>query len=265
VQVRVVQNPAVSSIKPADFADAIWDNDGWLVPVEWRRPPILVRPKDILDKLRPHLPAKYSPIQGESGNGLQSVYLAAVPNLMAVELLRPLAGWEPTSTVIAGRTISSENAIEQLDDKIEAEIKNDTDIDETERQALVLARRGQGRFRKNLSNFESKCRVTNVSDARLLRASHIKPWRACSTNHERLDGNNGLLLAPHVDLLFDRGYISFEGDGRLLRSPRVDPSELILLGIPTDDGFSVGPFNASQAQYLDFHRTSVFLRQLVDE
>jgi putative restriction endonuclease len=51
--IGVVQSPAVSGARPAEFADTIWDNDGWLVPVEWHRPPVVVRPKDILDVLRP--------------------------------------------------------------------------------------------------------------------------------------------------------------------------------------------------------------------
>ncbi|WP_375787742.1 HNH endonuclease [Bradyrhizobium sp. Pha-3] len=141
-----------------------------------------------------------------------------------------------------------ENAIDQLEDQIEARVKNDTSIDETERQAVVLARRGQGRFRKTLYEIEKCCRITQIADPRLLRANHIKPWRACENNHERLDGNNGLLLSPHVDLLFDRGYISFEEDGIL-----------------PDQDFGVTPFNSTQAKYLDFHRSSVFLRDRVSE
>jgi hypothetical protein len=58
------------------------------------------------------------------------------------------------------------------------------------------------------------CRLTGVSDRRFLRASHIEPWRLCETNHERLDGYNGLLLTP---TFFDKGYISFHSDFALLR------------------------------------------------
>jgi predicted restriction endonuclease len=59
--------------------------------------------------------------------------------------------------------------------------------------------------------------LTAPSDAYLI-ASHIKPWRSAN-NQERIDGSNGLLLAPHVDLLFDRGLISFTDEGSLLVSP----------------------------------------------
>jgi predicted restriction endonuclease len=51
-----------------------------------------------------------------------------------------------------------------------------------------------------------------------LRASHCKPWRD-SSNEERLDGENGLLLRPNADHLFDRGFIGFEDNGDVLVSP----------------------------------------------
>jgi hypothetical protein len=264
--IGVIQSPAVSGDRPVEFEDAPWDKDGWLVPVEWHRPPAAVRPKDILQVLRPLLPSKYSPIRSDTGDGLQSVYLAAVPDSMAIELLRPLTGWLPTSSPIAASSLSSENAVDRLEDEIEARVRNDTSIDETERQAVVLARRGQGRFRKNLCEIEMRCRLTQIKDLRLLRASHIKPWRACGdNNHERLDGNNGLLLAPHIDLLFDRGYISFEDNGTLLRSPRIDSADFGRLGIPNDAKFAIGGFNPIQAGYMAFHRANVFLKGIPDE
>jgi hypothetical protein len=68
---------------------------------------------------------------------------------------------------------------------------------DTEKSQSILARRGQGWFRGRLEKIESCCRLTGVRDRAHLRASHIKPWKD-STDRERLDGNNGLLLAPHI-------------------------------------------------------------------
>jgi putative restriction endonuclease len=99
---------------------------------------------------------------------------------------------------------------------------NDRDRDETTRKAILDAMLGQGRFRLNVEAVEQGCRVTGVNDPRLLRASHIKPWRSCTATTERLDGNKGLLLCPNVDHLIDRGYFSFGNDGRVLVSPPVD-------------------------------------------
>jgi putative restriction endonuclease len=87
-------------------------------------------------------------------------------------------------------------------------IWNNPDIPDTTKERLVLSRVGQGLFRKRVKMFEQKCRVTDIQDDNYLIASHIKPW-ARADDHERLDGNNGLLLSPHIDRLFVRGYMTF--------------------------------------------------------
>jgi putative restriction endonuclease len=84
-----------------------------------------------------------------------------------------------------------------------------------------------------------------------LRASHIKPW-CKSDDREKLDGYNGLLLAPHVDLLFDRGWISFSDDGKLLVSDKLDRTVLTAWGIP--ENLNVGGFRPEQCKYLAWHR-----------
>jgi hypothetical protein len=81
----------------------------------------------------------------------------------------------------------------------------------TERDALVKARIGQGKFRSDLVKVwqrGEKCVLTGLDVPELLVASHIKPWRE-SSNSERLDPMNGLLLATHADKLFDRYLMSF--------------------------------------------------------
>jgi HNH endonuclease len=99
-----------------------------------------------------------------------------------------------------------------------------------------------------------------VTDPRLLKASHIKPWRSCITSAERLDGHNGLpLLCPNVDHLFDRGYISFGDHGSVLVSPLIDATQIALHCLATAPPSNVGPFRPGQAACLAFHRESVFL------
>jgi len=83
----------------------------------------------------------------------------------------------------------------------------------TEKDALVKARRGQGKFREAVLSYWGNCAVSNCSELFLLRASHIKPWKD-STNTERLDRYNGLLLNPNLDAAFDKGLISFADDGK---------------------------------------------------
>jgi hypothetical protein len=83
----------------------------------------------------------------------------------------------------------------------------------------------------------------------------MKPWTACS-NPERLDGANGLLIAPCFHLLFSKGYISFDRDGHLLMSKKL-PGRVVR-GWPVEQTAQPRPFLAAQLEYLEFHRSRVF-------
>lgn len=131
----------------------------------------------------------------------------------------------------------------------------------TFREEIVRARRGQvGVFRSNVLLREEACRVTHVNEPRHLTASHIKPWRD-ATDAERLDGANELLLSPHIDHLFDEGYITFAPSQELVVAPDVRDKLLDAWGI--DAGVRVGEFSREQNAYLDYHRTNVFKRSLL--
>jgi len=134
------------------------------------------------------------------------------------------------------------------------DLKEDRNIGGTEKAQLIMARKGQGIYRKKLSDIEKVCRVTGTTDSKFLIASHIKPW-AKSENNERLDGNNGLLLAPHIDRLFDRGYISFEDDGGLILSKQLP--EAVRLKWDVTQKIPRVPFSAAQVQYLNYHRAEL--------
>ena len=85
-----------------------------------------------------------------------------------------------------------------------------------------------------------------------LIASHIQPWRD-SGNDQRLDGENGLLLTPTVDHLFDKGFISFEDSGELIVSPVADQRSLKRMGIDPEGRVKVDAFSQGQRRYLEFH------------
>ncbi|MGB5104867.1 MAG: HNH endonuclease signature motif containing protein [Steroidobacteraceae bacterium] len=125
-------------------------------------------------------------------------------------------------------------------------------------EQLVLARRGQGRFRQEVARIKKHCRVTGVNRPEYLIVSHGKPWRD-SDNAERLDGENGLLLSPSIDHLFDRGFISFENDGNLLVSRVAHEVSPHKMGVPVGARFNAGAFSEGQRRYVEFHRESVFL------
>ena len=93
--------------------------------------------------------------------------------------------------------------------------------------------------------------MTRVRVRELLRASHIKPWSE-ATNAERLDPYNGLLLAAHVDALFDKNLISFADDGSLIRSPRIDEAVLAILGISKTA--KICGLDKRHTGYLTYHR-----------
>lgn len=96
------------------------------------------------------------------------------------------------------------------------DISRDDALSATERDALISARIGQGRFRREvLALWGSSCAVTGSRIAEIIRASHILPWRD-SNNDQRLDAENGLPLVATLDALFDRGIISFGSTGKLL-------------------------------------------------
>lgn len=125
-------------------------------------------------------------------------------------------------------------------------------------QKIVEIRTKQWLFRRRVADMEKGCRLSGLSDLRFLRASHIKPWAKCDNDVEKLDGNNGLLLSPNADLLFDRGWITFEDSGRLVRSDEL-PSEVIeRLGVNLKPGRKCGSFRSEQSSYLDFHRKFIF-------
>jgi hypothetical protein len=130
--------------------------------------------------------------------------------------------------------------------------------DVTEREEIRKARVGQGRFRKDLLElWRSRCAVTGMEMPSVLTAAHIKPWR-CATNAERLDPHNGLLVLPQYDRLFDRGFISFDDNGKMLFSPALPKDKLDLLGVSEDARLAlVAP---AHRPFLSFHRERVFLR-----
>jgi putative restriction endonuclease len=113
-------------------------------------------------------------------------------------------------------------------------------------------------FRHNVSSID-RCRITGVSYPTHLFASHIKPWRE-STNDERLNGENGLLLTPSIDHLFDRGFISFEDNGELMIFDVAHKESVRRMGIEINRVVRVGKFSEGQRFFLAHHRRSVFLQ-----
>ena len=268
VAIGTAQSYCYESPKPAEFGEAglNWEAIGWRIRVSFSRLLHQVRPKDHMQVLGDLLPDRYSPLQ-RNGNGVQSIYLTEVPEPFA-EALIGLIGTE--ALLIATRTIDPAAEVspqtvnpdlEVWEHHLENEVENDPRIADTEREALIVARRGQGLFKERVMLIEKRCRITRVSNPVHLRASHCKPWRD-SNNDERLNGENGLLLTPSIDHLFDRGFISFEDSGSLIVSPVAHKPSLNRMGVETDSVVNVGSFTEGQRQFLDYHRNAVLLRAM---
>ena len=252
-----IRSVARESPKPNEFGStgANWNPDGWRVDVDYEVLERVIRPKDFIDLLRPTLPIKYSPLQ-KTGDGLQSVYLAHVPAAMADLLLSKIGDAASAAIVNLSTAFKDDDLIEVVSSRIEAEFSLRNDLLQTEKVALSKSRRGQGLFRDRVLQKEPVCRVTGVANPSLLIACHIKPWAHCNTNAERLDANNGLMLTPTADHLFDKGFISFSDDGHLLLSKLFADDDVSRLKL--DTGIDAVAFSAEQIGFLTYHRNCIF-------
>jgi len=122
----------------------------------------------------------------------------------------------------------------------------------TERQGLVTSRVGQGAYRKSLMHrWEYQCAVTDFNDPRILIASHIVPWKD-STDEQRLDVDNGILLSPTYDALFDKHLISFENNGKIILSEQIDRDAFVKIGVTGKE--TLRDISEGNKRYLDQHR-----------
>lgn len=162
------------------------------------------------------------------------------------------------------RTIESNEVIDKQ--TLERMVENYSIMNQTERQAIVKARVGQGIFRKQLlKKYNETCVITGITEKKLLIASHIKPWSVC-TNQERVSSENGLILSPTFDRLFDSGLISFKNNGQIIIS-KLLPGEVVKkLHITETDVFDLKATKELKVN-LDYHRDVIFTtrRKVRDE
>lgn len=242
-----------------------WNDLGWRVDVAFKRFQNPLRIKGVIDKIANMLPRQYSPIQ-DNGHGNQAAYLSEIPSdlaLMLINLVEPslrfmLGGYDGFRDE-ESLDVSDPPILLEWEQRIQESIIQRSDLPVTTREALVAARKGQGRFRQNVHRLETLCRITRVHNAEHLVASHIKPWREAN-DEERLLGANGLMLTPSIDHLFDRGFISFDDDGEVMISPIADIESIERMGVNTKTPILTGRFNCDQKHFLEYHRRQIFLK-----
>lgn len=155
--------------------------------------------------------------------------------------------------------------MDEVQDKLNEEVEiidqilNDDSLKEMVREQLVMAGLGQGKFGSRVEIVRAACRAPGISDGNFLIASHIRPW-SVSSNDERSDGKIGLMLSPHINQLFDVGYISFNNDGSLIDSTVLQPKVLSAWSI--DVSVNACRLNKHQSGYMAYHRKNAFWGKL---
>ena len=154
----------------------------------------------------------------------------------------------------------------QADYTAVADPKMKNPVEKTEIQRLTRVRTEQGNYRKAaLALWDNKCAVTGVNNPGWLIASHIKPWRE-SSNEERVDPLNSLILTPNYDKLFDRGIISFSPDNGKIILPKIHTHEMWrnLERMHIDDEVHLSHIPDGTEKFLDYHNKRVFGYQVND-
>ena len=129
-------------------------------------------------------------------------------------------------------------------------------LNNTQKETIIQARIGQGIFRRNLIKFWNGCSLSGNPMTWFLNASNIKPWRD-SDNAERIDVFNGLLLTPNYDKLFDKGYITFNNNGKILISSLIEKEERLLVGLK--ENMTLKKVEDYHKKYLIYHKAHCFL------
>ncbi|MNM59711.1 HNH endonuclease [Pseudomonas sp. Hg5Tf] len=232
--IATAERDAYQAERPPTRSFNEWSNQGHRVDIaltDLKRP---LRSDDIAPTYQAQFDVNTEPTLFNSKGNVNQIYMAQLPADAALYLLEQ-------TEVIA----------DYEDQLIDAGSPGKAPT-VTTREALVKARVGQGAFRTGLlKRWEKKCALTGLKNPNLLVASHIQAW-ALADNHARLDTDNGLLLATHIDRLFDCGLISFGEDGQLLISDDLAAEEHKILGL--DQYASIPTLSEGNRRYLEKHR-----------
>ncbi len=148
--------------------------------------------------------------------------------------------------IIASNTVEKAKEIDEELDNFQLEGKT--------KEQMVKIRVNQTEFRQQLLERYHKCCLCCVSDPNLLVASHIKPWSVAEPT-EKLDVNNGLLLCPNHDKLFDNGYITFDDNGKIIISERLQDNDKLYMNV--EDNMKID-INDKNKAYMEYHRKNIF-------
>ncbi|MEW4206243.1 MULTISPECIES: HNH endonuclease [Bacillus cereus group] len=224
-----------------------WNNEGYLVSLQYHELDKLINIRENFEVISQLLPIKYSPFQSDA-NGNQG-YLYPCNEELALKLME---------------LISDLNVYKINDEQLELAVdpvrrtENNTLIPliaETESETKAKIRIGQQKFRAELMElWNGKCALCGIDLPELLRASHSKPWKD-STSMERLDPYNGVLLCCNHDALYDKGFITFDGQGQVHISPLIVEADYLMFGLIPKVKIAIYPENKT---YYKWHKRNIF-------
>ncbi|MCI9025196.1 MAG: hypothetical protein HFG92_12265 [Dorea sp.] len=163
--------------------------------------------------------------------------------------------WLSAKNIITNKEELDNNIVIEKAKEIEEEISS-LNVDGASQKAIVNVRVNQDIFRNYLLKRYKRCRLCGVENPTLLIASHIKPW-AESEAKEKLDVDNGFLMCPNHDKIFDKGYITFDDDGKIIISEKLAEKENDMVFLNVDSRMHI-ELTEGNKKYLKFHRENIF-------
>lgn len=163
-----------------------------------------------------------------------------------------LKAWNPSDFMSFSEY---DEACNNLVNDVENFVENKV-VEGRDKETLVKVRINQSVFRERLLSRYGKCCLCGVTEKCLLNASHIKPW-CISDSNEKTDVDNGLLLCPNHDRLFDSGFITFDNDGSIIISNKLDSNNQIFMNVFDDMKIDMSEGNK---KYMEYHRNNKFLK-----
>lgn len=230
--------------QPEEFnVDVEWENEGYMIDAEYVLFSEPIDVKTVYKAINQYLPEKYSPM-----------------NISGTELkIKANQGYLYEFASKAARELFKLANINFIDNNSNNEVhENEAPYGlpkETSKQNLTTSRVGQGEFRQRiLRRWNYKCAVNGTAIKEILIASHIVPWREAN-DKERLDVDNGLLLSPTYDALFDKYLISFDNQGKIIFSKSMNKEDFYKLGVTGEE--KIDNLSPGNMKYLERHRKKI--------
>lgn len=128
-------------------------------------------------------------------------------------------------------------------------------IHSTEAKITSKMRIGHQAYKgKLLELWNNECAICKIKLSQLLKASHSKPWKD-SSDTERVDPYNGLLLCAHHDALYDQGFITVNREGVIKVSPILKKDNYNIFNLYEGEKIDIFEENKN---YLSWHSSYVF-------